>query len=296
MSWKRQCRVLQTTFSFAVYISLLIHHGDTKCVSEARRVVKAGCNNYCPENQCPEECTDCISGFYGPDCRRSCRGHCFNGRCDLLTNGRAVNCTDGCELGWRGLTCNTKCKRPCLKCDRYTGNCVGQCRDGFCGPGCLQRCLYSLSACDKSCARPLKMTQTLEPAHHRSHKSKFDIKDLNNTHHVHKEEHPQQSAAEVTPDYGTRQITPYFHAGAGIAVLAAVTAVIVVSVIRLRSQKKIDSVGKPHTCEESHRFLAVKSNIISVIPPSRSHREGSGPETCTTEMGVLVQNNHYTVA
>ncbi|XP_046567915.1 uncharacterized protein LOC124276334 isoform X2 [Haliotis rubra] len=110
-------------------------------------------------------------------------------------------------------------------------------------------------------------------------------------------EHPQQSAAELTPDCGRWQISPYFHAG--VAVLAAVIAVIVVvSVIRLkarqtRSQRKIDAVEKPHSCEESHRFLAAKSNINSVIPPSRADEGGGrGPVTCVTEMGILFQNNH----
>ncbi|XP_067677128.1 multiple epidermal growth factor-like domains protein 10 isoform X2 [Haliotis asinina] len=152
MSRVRHHRVLPTTISFAVYIFLLIHHGDSECVrSSPRHLKKEGCVNYCPSaDQSPEECTDCISGFYGSDCRRSCRGHCLNGRCALLANGRAINCTDGCVLGWRGLTCSTRCKRPCLKCDRYTGDCEGQCRDGFYGAGCLQRCLYPCSKSDKS--------------------------------------------------------------------------------------------------------------------------------------------------
>ncbi|XP_046567918.1 uncharacterized protein LOC124276334 isoform X3 [Haliotis rubra] len=133
------------------------------------------------------------------------------------------------------------------------------------------------------------MTDALRQTHGRSH--------INNTHGSYKEEHPQQSAAELTPDCGRWQISPYFHAG--VAVLAAVIAVIVVvSVIRLkarqtRSQRKIDAVEKPHSCEESHRFLAAKSNINSVIPPSRADEGGGrGPVTCVTEMGILFQNNH----
>ncbi|XP_067677124.1 scavenger receptor class F member 1-like isoform X3 [Haliotis asinina] len=129
MSRVQHNRVLPTTFSFAVYMFLLIHLG--------------------------------YSGFYGSDCRRSCWGHCFNGRCALLASGRAVNCTEGCVLGWRGLTCTTRCKRPCLKCDRNTGDCVGQCRDGFCGAGCLQRCP------NKSYVMPrtLKLTHALGQTH-----------------------------------------------------------------------------------------------------------------------------------
>ncbi|XP_046560258.1 multiple epidermal growth factor-like domains protein 11 [Haliotis rubra] len=165
MSRDRHRGVLPATFCFAVYMFLLIRHGDS---TTPRHLKKEDCVNYCHSaDQCPEECTDCVSGFYGSDCRWSCRGNCLNGRCALLANGQAVNCTEGCVLGWRGLTCSTSCKRPCLECDRYTGDCVGQCRDGFCGPECLQRCPYPFSTCVKSCVTPrkLKMTDAIGETH-----------------------------------------------------------------------------------------------------------------------------------
>ncbi|XP_046567903.1 multiple epidermal growth factor-like domains protein 11 isoform X2 [Haliotis rubra] len=157
MSRDRHRGVLPTTCCFAVYMFLLIHHGDS---TTPRHFNKTGC----------------VSGFYGSDCRRSCRGNCLNGRCALLANGRSVNCTEGCVLGWRGLTCSTRCKRPCLECDRYTGDCVGQCRDGFCGAGCLQRCPYQFSTCDKSCVTPRKpkMTDALRETHG-SNKEGLDV-------------------------------------------------------------------------------------------------------------------------
>ncbi|XP_071119651.1 uncharacterized protein [Haliotis cracherodii] len=97
----------------------------------------------------------CPVGFYGPDCTRSCPPYCAEGRCELLSSGRSVNCTQGCQDGYRGLTCNTRCKRPCLTCDRYTGDCTGPCRSGFYGSRCLKRCLHLCLRCDKGSGRCL---------------------------------------------------------------------------------------------------------------------------------------------
>ncbi len=68
----------------------------------------------------------------------------------MLPSGRALNCTHGCATGYRGLSCNTKCKYPCIECSRYTNQCVGPCREGFFGSLCLKRCQQECVACDKT--------------------------------------------------------------------------------------------------------------------------------------------------
>ncbi|XP_046560264.1 multiple epidermal growth factor-like domains protein 10 [Haliotis rubra] len=236
-----------------VEMVLLSHHVDAKCVSKARRVVKAGCKEHCPENQWPEECTDCVSGFYGPDCRRSCRGNCLHGRCALLANGRAVNCTEGCVLGWRGLTCSTRCKRPCLECDRYTGDCVGQCRDGFYGPECLQRCLYPCSKCDKSTGECLSNSSDAIDLSLKKNKMPVALRQThgNNTRKIHtsninmshSSREPHQHLAMPSPSSSDRwAISPYFSTA--IAVLAAVITFIIVGFIFHRMKVTMEQKGK----------------------------------------------------
>ncbi|XP_046355392.1 multiple epidermal growth factor-like domains protein 10 isoform X1 [Haliotis rufescens] len=273
MNWDGHEGLLPTTFLFVAYVFLLIHQGDTTCVYKTRRLLKDGCVNYCPEDQCPEECTYCDSGFYGSDCTRSCRGHCLNGRCALLANGRAVNCTEGCVEGWRGLTCSTRCKYPCRECGRYTGDCVGQCRDGFYGPGCLQRCPYTCSRCDKNSGVCLPNTSAdadLSPIKHKMTLSLTNGSDINKTHssHVnkthssHKAELHQHSAMTSRPLGDRWSISPYFLTG--VAVLSAVITFIIVSIAitRMKATRMQSKTGAVEKREESNRLLNEKVNVI----------------------------------
>ncbi|XP_071117146.1 angiopoietin-1 receptor-like [Haliotis cracherodii] len=211
-----------------LHVLLLYQYGDTKCVYKTRRLLKDGCVNYCPEEQCPEECSYCDSGFYGSDCTRSCRGHCLNGRCALLANGRAVNCTEGCVEGWRGLTCSTRCKYPCRECGRYTGDCVGRCRDGFYGPGCLQRCPYTCSRCDKNsgvCLPNTSVDADLSPIKHKMTLSLTHGSDM--THSSHKAELHQHPAMTSTPHGDSWSFNS--QVSTSVAVLSAVITFIVIS-------------------------------------------------------------------
>ncbi|XP_046355468.2 multiple epidermal growth factor-like domains protein 6 [Haliotis rufescens] len=119
------------------------------CVSLSSNVLCDKECNACSSHKCSDNCIKCPTGFYGPDCTRSCPPHCAEGCCELLSSGRSVNCTQGCQDGYRGLTCNTRCKRPCLTCDRYTGDCTGPCRNGFYGSGCTRRCSQPCDYCVK---------------------------------------------------------------------------------------------------------------------------------------------------
>ncbi|XP_046563930.1 multiple epidermal growth factor-like domains protein 10 isoform X2 [Haliotis rubra] len=255
MSRDRHRGFLPTTFCFAVYMFLLIHHGGSKCVHKTpRHLKKEGCVNHCPSaDQCPEECTDCVSGFYGSDCRRSCRGNCLNGRCALLANGRAVNCTEGCVLGWRGLTCSTRCKRPCLECDRYTGDCVGQCRDGFCGPWCLQRCPYPCSKCDKSTGECLSNSSgaidlslkknNMPVALRQTHGNNTRKIPTGNINMSHSSREPHQHLAMPSTSFSDRWTTsPYFPTA--IAVLSAVITFIIVGFIFHRMKVAMEQKRK----------------------------------------------------
>ncbi|XP_067677134.1 angiopoietin-1 receptor-like isoform X2 [Haliotis asinina] len=251
MDYNRHNPVASLIIITLVNVILLSQYGDTKCVSEARRVLKAGCENYCPENQCPEECTDCISGFYGPDCRRSCRGHCLKGRCTLLANGRAINCTDGCVLGWRGLTCNTRCKYPCLECDRYSGDCVGQCRAGFYGAGCLERCLFPCSKCAKntgvclnssSVNMDLSLQQKDMPvALRQTHVN--NTRTVHTSNKSHSSRDPHQHFATPTTAFSDRwTISAYFPTA--IAVLSAVITFVIVSFTFIRLKATMEQKRK----------------------------------------------------
>ncbi|XP_067678534.1 uncharacterized protein [Haliotis asinina] len=139
----------------AIVVAILSAFGGTSCVTTPfNKECNQACNT-CPGATCSDNCITCPATYYGTDCTRNCPTHCKEGRCELLSNGRSVNCTMGCQTGYRGLTCNTGCKRPCLTCDRYSGRCTGPCRDGFYGGECLQRCSYTCNRCDKGTGKCL---------------------------------------------------------------------------------------------------------------------------------------------
>ncbi|XP_065937858.1 multiple epidermal growth factor-like domains protein 10 [Magallana gigas] len=91
------------------------------------------------------------SGVYGSDCDIQCPTHCKGNMCHIQ-NGTCY----GCQPGWMGTTCNTKCREGWygMNCSQQ---CVGHCRDnatcnhvtGGCDPGC--DAAWTGYMCDKNC-------------------------------------------------------------------------------------------------------------------------------------------------
>ncbi|XP_046542521.1 multiple epidermal growth factor-like domains protein 11 [Haliotis rubra] len=114
-------------------------HGGVNCLG--------GCED--------DDCTlGCKPGFYGPLCVHMCSLHCrpdtnsnvgdsslsattavsSKPECEQLTG----DCVHGCERGWYGSHCSSKCKSLCrnLNCDN-TGACIDGCIPGTYGTDCL---------------------------------------------------------------------------------------------------------------------------------------------------------------
>uniref|UniRef100_A0A663E5Z3 Scavenger receptor class F member 1 n=1 Tax=Aquila chrysaetos chrysaetos TaxID=223781 RepID=A0A663E5Z3_AQUCH len=125
---------------------------DEVCVRPGVCLCKPGffgadCSSPCPER------------YWGPDCKRSCPGHCTcdpnhwgglcqfpcqcgpHGRCDPLTGA----CR--CEPGWWAPTCKKQCQcNPAgSHCDPLTGHC--RCLLGWWGRRCSFKCSCNLSPC-----------------------------------------------------------------------------------------------------------------------------------------------------
>nr|XP_034319983.1 multiple epidermal growth factor-like domains protein 10 [Crassostrea gigas] len=91
------------------------------------------------------------SDVYGSDCDIQCPTHCKGNMCHIQ-NGTCY----GCQPGWMGTTCNTKCREGWygMNCSQQ---CVGHCRDndtcnhvtGGCDPGC--DAAWTGYMCDKNC-------------------------------------------------------------------------------------------------------------------------------------------------
>jgi hypothetical protein len=83
-------------------------------------------------------CLQCKGDFYASECSLACSNSC------KIVEGKTTckfddgYCLHGCEGDYWGDTCNTACPEGCLDqgCDRSTGTCTGECRDGFTGVKC----------------------------------------------------------------------------------------------------------------------------------------------------------------
>ena len=73
------------------------------------------CNANCQLNQCSKEdgSCDCNVGFYGVSCDKVCNnsGHCITNACDKLTGDCSGNCVDG----WYGTKCQIQCPTQCRR-------------------------------------------------------------------------------------------------------------------------------------------------------------------------------------
>ncbi|XP_065922406.1 multiple epidermal growth factor-like domains protein 11 isoform X3 [Magallana gigas] len=94
----------------------------------------------------------CSQGTYGNQCDRECL-NCKDNRCDGYTGA----CERGCNIGWQGATCETKCNTNCLdnKCDQDTGFCTVGCKLDWFGDRCDRQCP---SQCESPCDRSLGCT------------------------------------------------------------------------------------------------------------------------------------------
>ncbi|XP_046327745.2 platelet endothelial aggregation receptor 1-like [Haliotis rufescens] len=93
-------------------------------------------------------CSECIYGWYGTDCTKSCQG-CWYDRCERDT-GRCVQCSPG----YYSNACNKGCPLDCREsydgdryCDRDTGGCLEGCVPRRWGHQCERVCS---STCEES--------------------------------------------------------------------------------------------------------------------------------------------------
>ncbi|KAK3611221.1 hypothetical protein CHS0354_002117 [Potamilus streckersoni] len=82
---------------------------------------------------------ECLDGVYSKFCNKTC-GHCYAG---LLCNKETGKCPKGCDMGWKGETCDTECENGTYGygCNETCGGCLGgnscSIRDGNCTSGCI---------------------------------------------------------------------------------------------------------------------------------------------------------------
>ncbi|XP_025108636.1 multiple epidermal growth factor-like domains protein 6 [Pomacea canaliculata] len=102
-------------------------------------------------NLCEVQVWECVEGYFGPDCNKTCGACRYNSVCDTVTKA----CPAGCESGWQGPRCDQTCAagtygRDCklqcghcrrsVHCDHVNGTCKLGCVDGFQGKLCRQVC------------------------------------------------------------------------------------------------------------------------------------------------------------
>ncbi|XP_067653723.1 uncharacterized protein [Haliotis asinina] len=82
--------------------------------------------------------TDCDRGYYDQKCLSVCSENCRNDTCELSSYG-SDKCTEGCDLGYQGTSCNIPCDSPGGNCTVCPGGCDG----GYCqlGSSCVSGCV-----------------------------------------------------------------------------------------------------------------------------------------------------------
>ena len=140
------------------------------------------CASQCLNQICNDKsgnCTECVPGYYGSQCKNQCSSDCLNGicaqqngycickegkfgmRCDRdcpMTCSSCINYRPGlcqeCDAGTYGDMCEKECSKNCeytsysyQHCDKVTGKCRDGCRSGYYGDLCTQRCERCLGSC-----------------------------------------------------------------------------------------------------------------------------------------------------
>lgn len=96
----------------------------------------------CPDTNClmcvdATECEECKTGFYLAKGRCvGCSENCKHGSC----NSENGSCTEGCEDGWSGHSCDQACPANCLHCDKFNKFSCYACAPGFYGKNCDSLC------------------------------------------------------------------------------------------------------------------------------------------------------------
>lgn len=101
--------------------------------------------------------SECLSGYFGVRCNKTCSGHCLNNSSCHPIDG---TCVSGCQDGFTGNLCNA-CKSVylchCVHCQHCPMliECIVQkltisvvaCRKGYYGRNCSRTCPSNCKAC-----------------------------------------------------------------------------------------------------------------------------------------------------
>ncbi|XP_046564999.1 platelet endothelial aggregation receptor 1-like [Haliotis rubra] len=113
----------------------------------------------------------CKPGFYGHWCDKVCSGNCRPGpnktsdlECDQNASINCIpecdnntgDCIHGCNDGWYGGNCSSRCNRKCadMSCI-VSGSCAAGCAPGYAGTdcSCLEKCFENVCYGNETCAK-----------------------------------------------------------------------------------------------------------------------------------------------
>ncbi|XP_067678468.1 scavenger receptor class F member 1-like [Haliotis asinina] len=114
------------------------------------------CDEPCPENCLDNRCNFfrghcdfCKPGFIGEKCDLSCT-NCADNACTYNKLLSSIRCTKGCVRGWTGVDCLTRCSSACAGETCNTDGSCQECRNGYHGYKCTEKCTDDCLTCEKN--------------------------------------------------------------------------------------------------------------------------------------------------